>query len=661
MTLTDVLTRAATIAPGQGMVHADRFVSYAELFADALRIGGGLREAGVAPGDPLPVVTEDGVDFLGLFWGAIVAGAVPVPLPPEPHRLAAVWRHLDGPPLAGDTATPGGTLLSARDLRSALPLPTPHPVRPDDLAFLQFSSGSTGAPKGVELTHANVLANLAQATRAGALTSDDVFVTWMPYFHDMGLIGTHLAPLYARCRQVRITPLAFAKRPELWLRTAADHRATVLSAANFALSLVNRRVPQPVLDSLDLTSVRLLMVGAEPISPSVWQTFATRLAPTGLRPGAMQPVYGLAEATVAVACPPLGEPATPVALSRAALSRGVALPAPSRGEAFPALSPGVAAPAVSPEETFPAVSPEVTFSALSRGIAAPALGTSPAPASSAAASSALAFSGPAAPSPDAADHSGVVLLMDVGHPVPGCELRIVDDEGAVLEDSLVGHVQVRGPNVTRGYHRDPTATAAAFDGEWLRTGDTGFLREGRLVITGRHKDVLFINGRNFHAADLEEVAAATPGLAPGPIAVVGATDPVSGHERVAVFLATPTVRPDPTGLPALVRSRVAEALAHDDVRVEVLPNGAFTRTTSGKLRRHPLRDRLAAALTPPTPANTPTPATPPAVSTSPPAPPSAGPPPLTARRDPNLPSWPSPLSQAAEDNADSQPAGTGWP
>jgi amino acid adenylation domain-containing protein len=553
MTLTDVLTRAATLEPGQGVVHVGAsgpaFTGYAELLADALRIGGGLREAGLRPGDPLLVVADDSADFLGLFWGAIVAGAVPVPLPPEPHRLAAVQHHLGGPVTAGDIAAPGGVLLSPRDLRSAFPLQNPHPVRADDLAFLQFSSGSTGAPKGVELTHANVVANLEQAARTGALTPADVVVTWMPYFHDMGLIGTHLAPLYSRCRQVRISPLSFAKRPETWLRTAAEHRATVLSAANFALALVNRRVPDDVLDTLDLSTVRLLMVGAEPISPSVWHTFETRLRRSRLAPGAMQPVYGLAEATVAVACPPLGEPATPLHLSRAALSRGVAVTDPS------------------------------------------------------------VFHGPAVADPSA------VMFMDVGYPVPGCELRIVDEFGATLEDGLVGHIQVRGPNVTRGYHGDPDATAAALDGDWLRTGDIGFLRAGRLCVTGRHKDVLFINGRNFHAADLEEVAAATPGLAPGPIAVVGVTDPTDGRERVTVFIAAPAVRPAPSALPESVRSRVAETLAYDDVRAEVVPTGAFTRTTSGKLRRQPLRDRLTTPPTSPTqpstaPATTHPPATP---------------------------------------------------
>ncbi|MEV0898230.1 AMP-binding protein, partial [Actinoplanes sp. NPDC049802] len=562
MTLTDVLVRAATVAPDQGIVlvgDPDRFLTFPELHTDALRIGGGLRAAGLGAGDPLPVIADDSADFLALFWGAVYAGAVPVPLPPEPRRLAAVWRHLGRPPLAGDLATPGATLLSPRDLRAASPLPAPVPVRADDLAFLQFSSGSTGTPKGVELTHANVVANLAQATQAGAVTGDDVVVTWMPYFHDMGLIGTHLAPLYARCRQIRISPLAFAKRPETWLRATAEHRGTVLSAANFALALVNRRVPDPVLDELDLSSVRLLMVGAEPISPAVWRTFRSRLGRAGLAPGAMQPVYGLAEATVAVACPPLGVPAVPVRLSRAALSRGVALTVP---EHPPLPGPPPSGPGASAAPSLPSGVPP---------------GAPPA----------------AGPAGAAAGDGGesVVELMDVGFPVPGCELRIVDDEGGDLEECLVGHVQVRGPNVTRGYHRDETGSAAARDGSWLRTGDLGFLRGGRLVVTGRHKDVLFVNGRTFHAADLEEVAAATPGLSPGPIAVVGATDPVDGRERVVVFLSAPSVRADAI-LPAQVRARVAEALAYDAVRVEVVPNGVFARTTSGKLRRQALRDRV---------------------------------------------------------------------
>ncbi|MFF0373014.1 non-ribosomal peptide synthetase [Actinoplanes missouriensis] len=537
MTLTDVLARAAALAPDQGIVHVgdtDRLVGYAELHADALRVAGGLRAAGLRPGDPLLVVAAAGEDFLALFWGAVLAGVVPVPLPPEPDRLAAVRRHLSSPgspspALAGDPVVPGA--LSLETLRSAEPLSAAHPARPDDVAFLQFSSGSTGTPKGVELTHRNVVANLDQAARASGTGPSDVVVTWMPYFHDMGLIGTHLTPVHVRCRQVRISPLTFAKRPETWLRVAARHRGTVLSAANFALALVVRRVPDALLEGLDLSSVRLVMVGAEPISPAVWRAFAAKMERAGLRRSALAPVYGLAEATVAVAFPPMGEVAEPVALSRAALARGVALPVSSA-------------------------------------------------ASAASAASAVEF-------------------MDVGHPVPGCAVRIVDADGIVVEDGLVGAVQVAGPNVTRGYHRDPRATAAALTGDgWLRTGDIGFLRNGRLVISGREKDVLFVHGRNFHAADLEEVAAATPGLGAGPVAVVGATDPDGGRELVVLFLAAPAVRSDP-GAAERARRRVAEALGYDNVRAEVVPRGAFARTTSGKLRRQPLRDRISAMLAEP--------------------------------------------------------------
>ncbi|MDP9793203.1 amino acid adenylation domain-containing protein [Catenuloplanes nepalensis] len=523
MTLTDVLVLAATEAPDQMIVHADeaggeRVTTCAELYHDALAVAGGLHERGLRPGDPALLIVEDGAEFLPLFWGAVFAGVVPVPLPPEPGRVAAVAELLGGPPRIGDGAP----------VRAA-PLPAPVPVHGDDLAFLQFSSGSTGTPKGVELTHGNVAANLEQAARAAVLRADDVVVTWMPYFHDMGLIGTHLVPLHRRCKQVRIDPMTFAKRPEVWLRTAERHRATVLSAANFALALTNRRVRPEVLDDLDLSSVRLMIVGAEPISPAVWRTFIERMARARLRPEAPQPVYGLAEATVAVTCPPVGEPAVPVRLSRAALARGVALPA-------------------------------------------------------------------------APDDATAAELMDVGHPVHGCAIRVVDDADQPVDDSIVGHIQVRGPNVTRGYHRAPEATEAAMIDGWLRTGDIGFVRDGRLCVTGRHKDVVFVHGRTFHAADLEQVAAATPGLGNGPLAVVGTTD--GTRERVVVFLSTPAVRDRPE-VAGRVRARVAEALGYAAVEVQVVPSGAFARTTSGKLRRQALRDRLG-----PAPDSAPVPAAP---------------------------------------------------
>ncbi|MFD7671436.1 amino acid adenylation domain-containing protein [Streptomyces anulatus] len=531
MTLLDVLLDAVREAPGQVVVHvrgdgSELTVGLRELLDDSLRVAGGFREAGVAPGTRVPLLADRSEDFQPMFWGAVAAGLVPVPLAPDARRVLPVWEHLGRPPVVVDASTaslsgelPGAVrTLTLDDLREGPALREPSAAGRDDVAFVQFSSGSTGAPKGVEVTHGAVLANLEQIRAASALGPDDVVVSWMPYFHDMGLIGTHLAPLAARARQVKIGPLSFAKRPLLWFEVAARHRATVLSAANFALALTVRRVPDGALAGLDLSAVRLILVGAEPIAPAVWRAFADKARPSGLDPAAAQPVYGLAEATLAVTFPPPGEVAEPLVLDRASLSRGVAVD----------VEPGASA----------------------------------------------------------------VELMDVGLPVAGCAVRIVDDAGTVLGDRRTGHIMVSGPQLARGYHRLPDVSAEVFAGGWLRTGDLGFLRNGRLCVTGRHKDVLFLNGRTFHATDMEEVAAATPGLPPGAPAVVGSTDPVTGAERVVVFV--PWARPPRGAAEVLERvaARVREALLHDDVRVLALPPGAFPRTTSGKLQRRRLRERF---------------------------------------------------------------------
>ncbi|WP_033894806.1 hybrid non-ribosomal peptide synthetase/type I polyketide synthase [Streptomyces anulatus] len=532
MTLLDVLLDAVREAPAQVVVHvrgdgSELSVTLRELRDDSLRVAGGLREAGVAPGTCVPLLADRSEDFQPMFWGAVAAGLVPVPLAPDARRVLPVWEHLGRPPVVVDASTasltgelPDGVRALTLDaLREGPVLRDPVVAAGhDDVAFVQFSSGSTGAPKGVEVTHGAVLANLEQIRAASALGADDVVVSWMPYFHDMGLIGTHLAPLAARARQVKIGPLTFAKRPRVWFEVAARHRATVLSAANFALALAVRRVPDEVLARLDLSAVRLLLVGAEPIAPAVWRAFALRTRAAGLDPAAAQPVYGLAEATLAVTFPPPGEVAVPLVLDRASLSGGVAV--------------------------------------------------------------------------DAGPGEGAVELMDVGRPVTGCAVRIVDDAGTVLGDRRVGHIMVSGPQLARGYHRLPGVSAEVFAEGWLRTGDLGFLRDGRLCVTGRHKDVLFLNGRTFHATDVEAVAAATPGLPPGAPAVVGSTDPVSGAERVVVFV--PWARPPRDAAEVLERvaARVREALFHDDVRVLALPPGAFPRTTSGKLQRRRLRERF---------------------------------------------------------------------
>lgn len=464
-----------------------------------------------------------------------------------PDKVHAVWTHLDHPPVIADdilkplfrTALSGEEsgnphLLSLPSLRASPPIAAVHAPRSADLAFLQFSSGSTGAPKGVELTHANVLANIKQARMAGAVTAGDVIVSWLPYFHDMGLIGAHLTPLSAGIKQVKLDPVDFGKRPALWYETAERHRATLLPMASFALALTLHRLPSEEVAALDLSSVRLMGVGAEPISVRMWRAFIAHMRPARLDPRALAPLYGLAEATVAVAFPPPGELARPISLDRGALAEGRAV--------------------------------DVSLRAKNAGV------------------------------PTDGD-SEPAEFMDVGFAVAGGELRVVGEDDTPVPDSVVGHIEFRGPNVGRGYHRRPEETAETFVNGWLRTGDLGFMRSGRLCVTGRAKDVLFINGQKFHAHDIEQIAASTPGAPTGRVAVVGSTDPASGAEHMAVFLPSggSTVGELADVLTA-VRARIRGALAHPDVFVYPIANADFPRTTSGKIQRSRLRERIDAGV-----------------------------------------------------------------
>ncbi len=241
-TLVDVLLGAVEQAPEQVLVQVDStgaetVRTYRQLLDEALRIAGGLRAAGLIEGMPVLILPTVGTDFVPACWGAVLAGAVPVPVAPQLERVHAVRAHLGDAPIvvAESQATLASTLAGGNDpgqarvltleqLRHADPLPA-HRPEPEDLALLQFSSGSTSRPKGVRLTHANLVANLRQARSAGAASASDVVVSWLPYFHDMGLIGAHLTALSTGAKQVTMEPAVFAKRPALWLQVADRPRS----------------------------------------------------------------------------------------------------------------------------------------------------------------------------------------------------------------------------------------------------------------------------------------------------------------------------------------------------------------------------------------------------------------------------------------------------
>jgi acyl-CoA synthetase (AMP-forming)/AMP-acid ligase II len=398
-----------------------------------------------------------------------------------------------------------------------------HRAQPADTAFIQFSSGSTSEPKGVVLTHANLLANIRAIGMAAGLNAGTITLSWMPLTHDMGLIGFHLVVLGHAANAHLMPTELFVRRPLLWLQLASRVRATMLCSPNFGYRHYLKVLGDRGIEDLDLSSVLLIYNGAEPISVDLMEEFLSRLAPARLARNAMFPVYGLAEASLAVSFPQPGAPSQVVSLNRHQLNVGER------------------------------------------------------------------------PQTDGVAQRDVLRLVGVGRAVPFCELRIADDQDQPLAERQVGHIQIRGDNVTRGYFEDPQLNQASFTGEgWLRTGDLGLIHRAQLYITGRHKEILFVNGQNYYPHDLERMLETIAGLELGKVVVAGVRPPGAQEDALLVFVLHRGDIPDFLPLAREAARRIAEGAGLDVGAV--IPVKRIPKTTSGKIQRHALEaDYLAGA------------------------------------------------------------------
>jgi 1-acyl-sn-glycerol-3-phosphate acyltransferase len=353
-TLTEALEYHAQRQPERVTVHLyeegdEKSLTYRALWDGALLYGARLAEAGVTPGQTVAIMLPTCREYLFCFYGVLLAGGIPVPLYP-PARLATIedhmTRHIGVLKSAGASimvtipeAKALAWLLRAQveSLRAVL-VPADFsgssagftPVRGagGQIGFLQYTSGSTGNPKGVVLTHANLLANVKAMGKAARATTEDVFVSWLPLYHDMGLIGGCFATMYLGFPVVLMSPLAFLSRPSQWLRAIHRHRGTISGGPNFSYELCLRRIPEQELEGLDLSSWRFAFNGAEPVSADTLAAFEERFSRWNFRKNVISPVYGLAEASVGLAFTPPGEPWQVDLIDRDWLSRtGEAAPA----------------------------------------------------------------------------------------------------------------------------------------------------------------------------------------------------------------------------------------------------------------------------------------------------------------------------------------------
>ena len=509
--------------------------AYADLREDALRNARRFMTLGIGPGDRIALVAETGADFAACFFGAVYAGAWPVPLPLPTSfggreayvdQLAIQLKSCD-PALflypeeladfcrdAADTAgaTPRAwNSLSALETAGLLELPS---ASPDDIAYLQYSSGSTRFPHGVAVTHRALLDNLHAHGVGLQVLESDRCISWLPWYHDMGLVGCFLSPVALQLSVDYLKTEDFARRPLAWLDMITRNPGTSISySPSFGYDICSRRMSSQTRaeDRFDLSRWRIAGNGADMIRPDVMQSFVDGFAQAGFEASAFCPSYGLAEATLAVSLMPPGE--------------GIRLELVEENE-------------------------------LSGG--APEAGDRP---------------------------KRYRAVVNCGRPVTGMEIEIRGPEGELLPDRGIGKVYVRGASVMHSYFRDEESTKACLSEDgWLDTGDMGYMSKGYIFIVGRAKDMIIINGRNHWPQDIEWAVEQLPGFKSGDIAAFAITGP-SGEETPAVLVHCRVSDLEERGrLHDEIRDRVRAITGITPV-VALVPPRTLPRTSSGKLSR----------------------------------------------------------------------------
>ncbi|MEU2184537.1 SDR family NAD(P)-dependent oxidoreductase, partial [Streptomyces thermolilacinus] len=530
--LVDRLRKAAATDRGILLVDSEgreHRLGYADLLEQASRVAAHLRARGLGHGDEVVVHASAAGDIFTGVWACVLLGVLPVPLTPAtPYDAAGnpLW-HLLGP----DTMLTGRTILTTEaqkgvtaevlerrgltaelltldEARRAEPLPAEE-AAPRSPALMILTSGSTGAPKGVALSHRN-LVSLAESIRNEFDLADEVSLNWLGVDHVGGLVQHHVRDLCLANEQIHTDTGWVLADPTRILDLMDRHRVTLSWMANFGFNLVNEQAEKIAAGSWDLSPMKVWENGGEPVTHEGNQRFLALLAPHGLRPDVIKPVFGMTETSSAVIGAHnlvAGSQAYVHWLNDTSLDSPVRRALPGEGSPF----------------------------------------------------------------------------AEVGTPMAGMALRVVDAEGRVCPEGVGGRIEVSGLQVMNGYYRNPEADAEAFteDG-WLRMGDCGFMVDGSLVVTGREKDVLIINGLNYAARALENAVEAVPGVRQGCCAAVPVRRPDAVTDDLVVFYSS--TAPGAVDPVAVETALISEHSLRPVALVEIDPED-WPRTAIGKIRR----------------------------------------------------------------------------
>jgi len=512
---------------------------YQKLREDALALARRFIGLGASRGSRVAIVADTQPDFMRFFFACQYAGLIPVPLPASIHlggrdvyvsqlkRLLSICKADIAmapedflPYLVEATADLNLRFSGSPKEFDDLPESDEQllPSEPTDIAYLQYTSGSTRFPRGVMITQKAVLSNLFAILKYGIqIRPGDRAVSWLPYFHDMGLVGLVLAPMAAQITVDYLNTRDFAMRPRLWLTLMSQNRSTLSFSPPFGYELAARRVREKEVDKFDLSAWRIAGVGAEPIRPESLERFVDLLAPAGFDRRSFVPCYGMAECALAVSFSPLGRGLDVDHVDGDALAEEQkALPL------HPAQSNGTAV-----SNTF----------------------------------------------------------TNCGAPLPGFDAEVRDDQGRVLPERHSGTLFVRGPSVMSGYFGDLKATREVLSPDgWLNTGDLAYRVGNSIVITGREKDLIIINGRNIWPQDLEFLAEKQPEVRTGDASAFSVPGSNGKEQAVMMVQCRETDESKRADLQGRLHSQVRQEFGVDCL-IELVPRNTLPRTTSGKLSR----------------------------------------------------------------------------
>ena len=528
--LATILQRAAYQSPEQECIYiqpdgSEQVQSYQDLLLDAQRILAGLRRLGLKPQDKVIFQIDQGQDFIPAFWGCVLGGFVPVPISIAPtyeqvnsavKKLHNTWQMLEKPIILTSTGLAVSirslpTLLNIENLqietvdnlRNNQPDLNIYQSKPDDLALLLLTSGSTGMPKGVMLSHCNLLSATGGLAQINKVSSQDIALNWMPLDHVGVIVFLLLMPIELNCKQIHVPTELILQNPIQLLDLIQRHKATTSWAPNFAFSLINERSSEINQGTWDLSSMRLLVNAGEQIVVKTARTFLKLLQPHGLPTNAIHPAFGMSETSAGIT-----------------MSNSFSLETSSDDMSF----------------------------------------------------------------------------VELGSSIPGASIRITDDNNQVVSEGVIGRFQVKGLSVTSGYYQNPESNDQAFckDG-WFNTGDLGYLHLGRLVLTGREKDDIVINGINYYSHEIEAVVEEVEGVDVSYTAALSVRLHSHNADRLAIFFSsTISTQSFLKELIKKIRGAVVKNIGINPNYIIPVKKEVIPKTAIGKIQRSQLRKRFEA-------------------------------------------------------------------